>query len=224
MSGFAVIDLETTGFACNANDRVCDLRLRVAPALVNAAGRCRVDRICGRALRPWRAPQSSICEHISRQFERVAAQTRASTDLWKTAGRATCREWAMPGSRRFHAQKESTGRRRVALASLVAMERDVHLPAAREPVLWAADLAARSWARGGEFRAGIEPLVVTRIRAEIARNPTRPPSGGLSGPLLRAIAHRSSSFRRAGSLVKCRRRASQSAQEDKKRTRCEPGS
>ena len=26
MSGFAVIDLETTGFAYNANDRVCDLR------------------------------------------------------------------------------------------------------------------------------------------------------------------------------------------------------
>lgn len=145
--------------------------------------------------------------------------------------RATCREWAMPGSRRFHSQKESTGRRRAALASLVAMERDVrivlvesaqgrlqleargahlgalarwasgagvsrwvierdqtvqaedrralgsadtrsgatsfeyvHLPAALDPVLWAADLAAWSWARGGEFRAGIEPLVVSRIR------------------------------------------------------------
>jgi len=39
MSGFAVIDLKTTGFAYNANDRVCDLRLLVAPALVNAAGR-----------------------------------------------------------------------------------------------------------------------------------------------------------------------------------------
>src|SRR5664279_2758247 len=41
--------------------------------------------------------------------------------------RATCREWAMPGSRRFHAQKESTARRRLALASLVAMERDVRI-------------------------------------------------------------------------------------------------
>ena len=145
--------------------------------------------------------------------------------------RATCREWAMPGSRRFHAQKESIGRRRLALASLVTMERDVrivlvesaqgqlqleargahlgalaqwasgegvsrwvierdetvqpedrrtlssvetgrgaarfeyvHLPAAQDPLLWAADLPAWAWARGGEFRAGIEPLVVSRIR------------------------------------------------------------
>ncbi len=145
--------------------------------------------------------------------------------------RATCREWAMPGSRRFHAQKESTGRRRLALASLVAMERDVrivlvesapgrlqveargahlgalarwassegvsrwvierdqtvqpedrrtlteaqtgrpasgfeyvHLPAAQDPLLWAADLAAWAWARGGEFRATIEPLVAALVR------------------------------------------------------------
>jgi hypothetical protein len=145
--------------------------------------------------------------------------------------RATCREWAMPGSRRFHAQKESTARRRLALASLVAMERDVrivlvesaqgrlhleargahlgalarwasgaevsrwvierdqtvqaedrrtlgsadtgsgaarfeyvHLPAAQDPLLWAADLAAWASVRGGEFRATIAPLVVTRIR------------------------------------------------------------
>ena len=33
-----------------------------------------------------------------------------------------------------------------------------------DPVLWAADLVAWAWARGGEFRAGIEPLVVARIR------------------------------------------------------------
>ena len=145
--------------------------------------------------------------------------------------RATCREWAMPGSRRFHAPKESTGRRRVAVASLVSaagavqvvivesdrgqrdlsargahvlaladwageagvsrwvIERDesvlgadrhllsaaraadgadsfeyVHLPAAQDPVLWAADLAAWAWARGGAYRAGIEPLVVAHIR------------------------------------------------------------
>lgn len=145
--------------------------------------------------------------------------------------RSTCHEWAMPGSRRFHAQKESIARRRVALASLVAMsgevrivlvestqgrlqiearkahlgalarwasgaavsrwviERDetvqvkdrrtlgearagradadfeyVHLPAAQDPVLWAADLAAWGWARRGEFRATIRPLVVARIR------------------------------------------------------------
>lgn len=145
--------------------------------------------------------------------------------------RATCREWAMPGSRRFHAQKESTARRRLALASLISMERDVrivlvesaqgqlerearqshlaalatwasdagvsrwvierdqtvevedrrtlssahsgvvtssleyvHLRAAHDAVLWAADLAAWGWKRGGEYRAGIEPLVVTRIR------------------------------------------------------------
>lgn len=145
--------------------------------------------------------------------------------------RSTCREWAMPGSRRFHAQKESTGRRRMAMASLVSMcdvvqvvmvesgapkfeaeareqhlialarwaaeedvtrwviERDrtvehndrralaaaragsaaigleyVHLPAVQDPILWAADLAAWSWSRGGEFRAAIRPLVVVRIR------------------------------------------------------------
>lgn len=145
--------------------------------------------------------------------------------------RATCREWAMPGSRRFHAQKESTVRRRAALASLVSsvgavqvvivesdrgqrdlsargahvlaladwagragvsrwvIERDesvlgadrhlltaarsadgahafeyVHLPAAQDPVLWAADLAAWAWARGGEYRAGIERLVAAHIR------------------------------------------------------------
>ena len=137
----------------------------------------------------------------------------------------------MPGSRRFHAQKESITRRRVALASLVAatgtirvviiesdrgqrdlsargahlralarwagtasvsrwvIERDesvlaadrhvlttakvdpgvgtleyLHLAAAQDPVLWAADFVAWSWARGGEFRVGIEPLVVARIR------------------------------------------------------------
>jgi hypothetical protein len=40
----------------------------------------------------------------------------------------------------------------------------VHLPAVQDSVLWAADLAAWGWARGGEYRAGIEPLVVTRIR------------------------------------------------------------
>jgi len=145
--------------------------------------------------------------------------------------RSTCSSWAMPGSRRFHAQKESSVRRRLALASLVSMERDVHivlvesargkiqlearrshlaalarwasdagvsrwvieldqtvqaedrrtlssvgtgtttadleyvhLLAAHDAVLWAADLAAWSWTRGGEFRAGIEPLVVARIR------------------------------------------------------------
>jgi hypothetical protein len=33
MSGFAVIDLETTAFAYNANDRLCDLRLLVDTAL-----------------------------------------------------------------------------------------------------------------------------------------------------------------------------------------------
>ena len=145
--------------------------------------------------------------------------------------RATCREWAMPGSRRFHAQKESTARRRLALASLVSaagtvqvvivesdrgqhdlsargahvlaladwageagvsrwvIERDesvlgadrqllsaarvadaagsfeyVHLPAAQDPVLWAADLVAWSWARGGEFRAAIDLLLPAPIR------------------------------------------------------------
>ena len=31
MAGFAVIDLETTGFAYDHTDRVCDLRLLVAP-------------------------------------------------------------------------------------------------------------------------------------------------------------------------------------------------
>ncbi len=129
-----------------------------------------------------------------------------------TRVRATCRDWAMPGSRRFHAQKESTPRRRAALASLVAnagtvrvviiesdrgqhdhtargaqllalarwaggagvsrwvIERDesvltvdrrvlasarsvpgfgaleyLHLPAAQEPLLWAADLASWAW-------------------------------------------------------------------------------
>ena len=36
--------------------------------------------------------------------------------------------------------------------------------AAHDAVLWAADLAAWGWTRGGEFRAGIEPLVVARIR------------------------------------------------------------
>ena len=148
-----------------------------------------------------------------------------------TRVRAVCRDWAMPGSHRFHAQKESTTRRRAALARLIAhsgdvrliivesehgqhdhtargahlralarwagaarvsrwvIERDdavlavdrralaaarsipgfgsleyLHLPAAQEPLLWAADLAAWGWARGGEFRTGIEPLVVARIR------------------------------------------------------------
>lgn len=145
--------------------------------------------------------------------------------------RSTCREWAMPRSRRFHAQKESAGRRRVALASLVSMrdvvrvvmvesgaprfqleareqhlnalagwadkagvsrwviERDrtvedkdrrllsaaragsaaldleyVHVPAVQDPVLWAADLAVWSWARGGEYRAAVSRLVVAQIR------------------------------------------------------------
>ncbi len=31
MTGFAVIDLETTGFAYNRTDRVCDLRILVDP-------------------------------------------------------------------------------------------------------------------------------------------------------------------------------------------------
>jgi len=35
MSGFAVIDLETTGFAHNANDRVCEIGV----VLVDGAGR-----------------------------------------------------------------------------------------------------------------------------------------------------------------------------------------
>jgi len=40
VKGFAVIDLETTGFAYKANDRVCEIGVvLVAPALVNAAGR-----------------------------------------------------------------------------------------------------------------------------------------------------------------------------------------
>lgn len=145
--------------------------------------------------------------------------------------RSTCREWAMPGSRRFHAQKESTGRRRLAMASLVSMcdvvqvvmvysgapqfeaeareqhlialagwaaeagvtrwviERDrtvedkdrralsaaragnaalgleyVHVPAVQDPILWAADLAAWSWSRGGEHRAAVSRLVAAQIR------------------------------------------------------------
>ena len=35
MQGFAVIDLETTGFAYNANDRVCEIGV----VLVDGAGR-----------------------------------------------------------------------------------------------------------------------------------------------------------------------------------------
>lgn len=144
--------------------------------------------------------------------------------------RLTCREWAMPGSRRFHAQKESSARRRNAMASLLSMkdviqvivvashapqfqaeararhltalagwaaevdvtrwviERDAtmeeadrralraasarmaglnveygHVPAAQDPTLWAADLAAWSWSRGGEFRDAIARLVTARL-------------------------------------------------------------
>ncbi len=40
MSGFAVIDLETTGFAYNNTDRVCEIGVvLVDGALFNAAGR-----------------------------------------------------------------------------------------------------------------------------------------------------------------------------------------
>lgn len=34
----------------------------------------------------------------------------------------------------------------------------------QDPMLWAADLVAWAWARCGDYRAGIEPLVAAHIR------------------------------------------------------------
>ncbi len=144
--------------------------------------------------------------------------------------RQDCRTWAAPGSRRFHARKESDHRRREVLSRLAGMADDIsvvivervatvreaelresvllglavwaaqndvsrwiierdesvlradhrtlsgfsksaasadfeytHLAGADDPVLWAADLAAWAWTKGGAYRAKVEPLVVRRI-------------------------------------------------------------
>lgn len=78
--------------------------------------------------------------------------------------RATCSNWAMPGSRRFHAQKESTARRRLALASLASSVGAVQVVIERDESVLGADRHLLSAARAGEYRAWIEPLVAARIR------------------------------------------------------------
>ncbi|NYI42633.1 hypothetical protein [Demequina lutea] len=79
MSGFAVIDLETTGFAYNANDRVCDLRLLVGPD--------------GRREDSWTTlinPQRDLgAQHIHRIdalacFDAVRASRPSSPTWWET--------------------------------------------------------------------------------------------------------------------------------------------
>lgn len=144
--------------------------------------------------------------------------------------RRDCKTWAAPGSRRFHARKESDGRRKDVLNKLSVMGDDlsiviverfagireaelresvlvglakwasengvarwiieldestqkadnrvlsnfsrstgspgfeyVHLAGADDPILWAADLAAWAWTKGGHYRGKIEPLVTRRI-------------------------------------------------------------
>jgi hypothetical protein len=144
--------------------------------------------------------------------------------------RRDCKTWAAPGSRRFHARKESHHRRKDALTKLSLMSDDlsiviverldrireadlresvllslatwasqngvsrwvielddparkadnrilssfrkstgssefeyVHLAGTDDPILWAADLAAWAWTKGGRYRDKVEPLVRAHV-------------------------------------------------------------